>query len=1131
MRNKLVLPVFLIIFVVTSLVFFWFKEGLLIGNAESGLPFYNLSKQVQLFSRAWTDTNVGYNTALLTGTIPTYYFLSLFESIGMLSFIVEALFFWLVLTIACISIFFLTKELFPELSNKIAVLAPFFYIFNTYSMSQIWNRFLTNHMVALAALPLLIYLYILALKRRKYLYSLLMAAVSTLFAFAFSSISTNLILWGMLTFVTIFYTLTSKDFKEALFYPKAFIIAIIAFSAVNLWWIGPLIELNFSKTQFSAISNFLSQGNLDTLYIESQLLGSYVDTTRFIHSPFFTQGQDWAKFFSNPFLVLLEFVITGIILLSLIIYHRKKAVLMLGILFLIGLFLVKGSNPPFGQIFELLFIKFPILQVFRNPFEKLGLILILTGSILFAKGASGVFEFLQKKIKIGNFFYLITFLIIVFVFGKPFWSSEIFSSNESIPKENAKSYKIEVPNYYQDANDWLNNDKGTFRFVSLPLRGEGISYNWEKPYIGVDLSFTLFDVPNISNNTTIPYYSDFVLALSNYQLSGKLINFLPFSNIKYLLLRDDLNFLRDHMANPQNVNKNLERMVENGLLSREASFDKLSLYKVNEKLFWPKIYIAPNILVSNKSADVSDIDKYGPGFPEQTVGIIDSQSVLGNKNEFNNWLIKPQTTIFPLVANLSEDILTEDYILSRLPRVDKLPGEEGYSLSKTKEVLEMPSKGVNYWDGVVYKLISLGKRLVEIYRLSSHGKISEIKLAENTYKKEFEDISSILSQRSKMGVPIPATLQENLLIQYFLAKKIKSDIKETLRKVLLDLNIAPSYDLPIVENQNYIVYRFDIPISGEYELKFGDLSVSKMFIDGGEASKNKEDKRVLSLNEGTHEVAIPLSDLQEVIFSDNQLINIDVQSIFKKTIDYIDIPSPYQIDFDYKFNSGNTLQMLITDDTNQTIPIYLTRVGNDWSHFTTKFQNNFGALTALLQMQSNGQVNIQNLKISRLKRLDPTLLSSFSQNNQSDTTWDWIKINPTHYLIRIQKNNNNPELLVFSELFNSKWQIYSGNNQDWQNAQLISEWRGKSREFSLTSNINFSSGSTGTSFLNDDQHFLVNGYGNGWIIKESGEHYLNLIFMPQQTLQFSATISKVSLILIGGATILLFIKRRYEKKI
>lgn len=1089
---RLMKYILLLIFITTSLIFFWFKEGLLIGNAESGLPFYNLKKQVEISSRAWTDTNLGNNTALLVGVTPAYWVLSLLENINIPPFLIQALFFWFILTVSALSIFFLTKELFPEIENKIAILASIFYLFNLFSLANIWTRFLTNHMVASAAIPLLFYLYLLAIRKEKLSYGVLTGFTSVLFSFALTSNSIIIILWSLFGFTTLFYIVTGKSIEKSFFYIKVFLLTLIIFFVVNLWWISQLLELMLVKTSLGAVGNFLSQGNLDTLSIESQLLGSFINTLRFMHGTFFVQGQEWARFFTFKPIMLLEFLLTLVIFICILIYRKQKEVLLLGLLFLTGLFLVKGNNLPFGGIFEFLFVKIPIVQVFRNPFEKLGFVLILTGSLLFAKGINGIFEYIGRT-SVNRILYYIIFIFLLFVWGRPFWSSEALSSNENIPKEQVKDYKVKVPDYYKEANEFFNDQEGSFRFVSLPIRGEGISYNWEKPYIGVDLSFTFFDTPNISNNTTIPFYSELVLSLSNYQLNPKVVNFFPFIDAKYILLREDLNYLRDHMANPKVLNSKLEQMVDNGVLSKKANFGgKLSIYEIDEKWFWPKIYITPKIAVSNKSYELNDIDRLDPSFPEQMIGIIDSGSLTEGENRFSNRIVKPETVFFPYFVNLEQDLRDED-VLSRLPNINSLPGQSGYSLSKTKDELEVPFSGVNYWDQIVYKISLLGKRAVEIFKMQRlQFSPSVIKHAEISYKEEIDRLSLILIQRSKIGVQIPNTIQENLLLQYLLAKRVGSSIKEPLKELLLNLDVVPKFELPHSDDQKYIVYRFNMPFEDYYYLNLDNFSSDiNLFLDGQEIPKKDNGEFKMRLDKGQHELSARLDLTSQRMFLSEDYADLSPTLPFRKDIEFEDLTQIYKIDFDYKLNSGDRLGVFVIDDTNQVSPTYFTPSRNDWNHVSIQYNSNFGATSAQLQIQSNGEAQVRNFKIIKVEKPNPIFTSSaFSLNETSDTTWDFVKINPAHYLIKVKKNSTKEELLVFSELFDSKWKIY-----------------GKDKEF-------------------ENNHFLVNGYANGWVIDKSGDYYLELKFSPQKTLEITGILAIVSFVLIGCTFLLLELKKR-----
>ena len=177
------------------------------------------------------------------------------------------------------------------------------------------------------------------------------------------------------------------------------------------------------------------------------------------------------------------------------------------------------------------------------------------------------------------------------------------------------------------------------------------------------------------------------------------------------------------------------------------------------------------------------------------------------------------------------------------------------------------------------------------------------------------------------------------------------------------------------------------------------------------------------------------------------------------------------------------------------------------------------------KIQTDGETDVRSLKISRINKLEPVFISSDPViSGESNTSWDWIKVNSTHYLVRIKKNNPKIEMLVFSELFDSKWKIYKGRGQDWENAEIESEWRGKSRQYTLTKSISFPVKLN--EVVSNNDHFLVNGFGNSWLIKESGEYYLDIIFTPQKTLEISDLISKSAFILIGGTVILLFSKQK-----
>ena len=99
------------------------------------------------------------------------------------------------------------------------------------------------------------------------------------------------------------------------------------------------------------------------------------------------------------------------------------------------------------------------------------------------------------------------------------------------------------------------------------------------------------------------------------------------------------------------------------------------------------------------------------------------------------------------------------------------------------------------------------------------------------------------------------------------------------------------------------------------------------------------------------------------------------------------------------------------------------------------------------------------------------------------------KLNNAEYQVSI-KNAKEKYALILSELYDPAWHIESQEGADIAN-----------------------------------NHFLANGYANGWIIDKQGDYQLLVKFIPQDLLRIGYRISIMSLVLGLGAVIFLkFIK-------
>jgi len=149
------------------------------------------------------------------------------------------------------------------------------------------------------------------------------------------------------------------------------------------------------------------------------------------------------------------------------------------------------------------------------------------------------------------------------------------------------------------------------------------------------------------------------------------------------------------------------------------------------------------------------------------------------------------------------------------------------------------------------------------------------------------------------------------------------------------------------------------------------------------------------------------------------------------------------------------------------------------------------------------------------------------------------KINPTFYKVYIAKATE-PFFLVFSESFNSGWQLsYSSKYDDDTFCQsILAKYLGNS-VVECGASEKFISGDTIRAWrgkqISEDHHFAVNGYANGWYVdpKDTGgkENFeLTVEFTPQRIVYFGLAISFFSLIgfVVIYSTVQEYLRHRRE---
>jgi len=323
--------------------------------------------------------------------------------------------------------------------------------------------------------------------------------ISTLFASAY----TNPPLHAIVHIASLISVYIVSYHKNGRFLLKEFIkkytLIFISFFLFNSWWLINLVN---------SLGSFAIQAHAYTETSQAWL----VETVRRAESPLAKglilthasdpSGSTFLGFFYDFWISLIVCLIPIILVIWLMFFNRQNHLIRLNIqilcLTLGSLFLLKGTFPPFGFIYQLMFKYIPLFNMFRSPIAKFGLLFIFLFSILILFVSQGSKD--QKNLKKTQSFlgvYLLFCLI-------PMISGNLIPENKiniyADGKEIYASRKYTDKPEYVSTRKHINKQYLFFRTLSLPGMGnyqilmniqqdkfytgmDPIRYNIDKPFI------------------------------------------------------------------------------------------------------------------------------------------------------------------------------------------------------------------------------------------------------------------------------------------------------------------------------------------------------------------------------------------------------------------------------------------------------------------------------------------------------------------------------------------------------------------------------------------------------------------------------------------------------------------------
>lgn len=481
--------------------------------------------------------------------------------------------------------------LFSRKNLKISRLASWFGGFIYMLSPIIFNSVVTGYLILIlsyAFLPLFFLIYTEVLTEEKLNLKKIVSAglvLRVVFSQDFFILIAGILAFSYFVFETI---ITNKSFKiKAINFFQSFLILLIA-----LLLTGPffLVTLgNFTETSSFAKEQVISWNT----YVMPNLFRA-----------FSLDGAGYRYFLDSiPKSIfglwnLINFSIVMVIFSSVLIVSAKdkKTALYFELLALATVFIFKGVNPPFGQIYNYLIDHFSMVMVLIRNVQYITVLTSFAYAVLF--GFFIDWFLFRKKLgkKLAGAFTILTIAFLI-INVNPFFSGDYQGGIQNIRFD--KSYEV--------LDDQLRKDQLLYRVYWLPpmqplaykdskhAGNDPFVYGWSKPYLG--------------NGSPKPIM--WVLAKNFYTGENpNLRNLLAFMSIKKIIYRDDfssrwLNFVGPDLYylhkywNNESLKKTLANIDKVEL--KETIGKPIEVYENN--YFLPYFYIPHNLILL-----VSDVE-------------------------------------------------------------------------------------------------------------------------------------------------------------------------------------------------------------------------------------------------------------------------------------------------------------------------------------------------------------------------------------------------------------------------------------------------------------------------------------------------------------------------------------------
>jgi len=487
----------------------WFRGGLLISYFDFDFPLSGTTRNFSDYIYVWSERfPPGSAVPQALAELPHHAMIVAGTLIGLPLVVVETIILYLLFVGAGLSVHYLMNVI--GASRFSSLIASAFYMFNSYAAVLIWAT-PTSEAYLYAFLPLVFALFMKGLKSGPLIKQSLIFGISTLLvASAFVALNFVLIMWLFLGFFFVSYLLRKlllSETKSALRACKFAIGAISTWLLVNAWWLinysfffQELASSNAARAAVgvSNLSQLQETSSHSTLLSVLGLQGYWSVFSGYAGDPYYSFSSSYSSLWLNALVLILP----GIAFAALLIRRKSSLIAFFSLTAILTVFLAKGLNPPFQSLYQNAFLTYPVLQAFREPYEKFGLLISLSYSVLIGETLGYIvyrtFKSASRlqRVRLPRILgvALVCFLIIG-VLPWPLWTGDVVQPGGHV----IPSARVSVPGYYQDANSWLEGQPQDFRIYQWPFPKLGYNaLNWSSGFFGADPSTWLLSKPDVT---------------------------------------------------------------------------------------------------------------------------------------------------------------------------------------------------------------------------------------------------------------------------------------------------------------------------------------------------------------------------------------------------------------------------------------------------------------------------------------------------------------------------------------------------------------------------------------------------------------------------------------------------------